>query len=145
MRFERGPAADLWRNTLAQIPTLFGRLVYLSSLRNSNTGVYEHHGLAQIFGEQQADETMRRSHEQIFAEWLCFNLEQQKADLHEYLMNLEGSTDLVLSTWIRIAPYRNLTPAGARAVEKELFLADLEAVLELLNHEHGVASLDPEA
>ncbi len=30
---ERGAASDLWRHTLSQIPTVFGRLVYLSSLR----------------------------------------------------------------------------------------------------------------
>ena len=50
LKLERGAAADLWRNTLSQIPTLFGRLVYLSSLRDSNSGAYEHYGLAKVFG-----------------------------------------------------------------------------------------------
>ena len=44
--FERGAAADVWRHTLSQIPYLYGRLAYLGSLRNANTGRYEHHGLA---------------------------------------------------------------------------------------------------
>ena len=38
MKFDRSAAADLWRNTLSQIPTTFGRLIYLASLRDQNTG-----------------------------------------------------------------------------------------------------------
>ena len=48
---ERGAASDLWRHTLSQIPSVFGRLVYLSSLRNPNTDSYEHHGFSQMFGD----------------------------------------------------------------------------------------------
>jgi len=81
MKFDRSAAADLWRNTLSQIPTTFGRLIYLASLRDQNTGAYHHHGLAQLFDEEQANQTLRQSHNQVFSEWLCFNLEQQKKDL----------------------------------------------------------------
>ena len=144
-KFERGAAADLWRHTLAQIPTVFGRLVYLATLRSPNTGSYEHHGLAQVFGEEEADRTLRQSHFQVFSEWLCFNLEQQKSDLEEYLGGLEGGIRTVLSTWIRLAPYRGLVPTDCREVEKQLYNADLETVLELLRYEYDVASPDPEA
>jgi hypothetical protein len=144
-KFERGAAADLWRHTLAQIPTVFGRLVYLATLRSPNTGSYEHHGLAQHFGDEEADRTLRQSHFLVFSEWLCFNLEQQKSDLDEYLAGLEGGTRTVLSTWIRLAPYRNLLPTNCREVEKQLYNADLETILELLRYEYDVACPDPEA
>jgi hypothetical protein len=145
LKLERGAAADLWRNTLSQIPTLFGRLVYLSSLRDSNSGVYEHYGLAQVFGAKDADKTLRQSHTQVFASWLNLNLEQQKADLEDYLAGLEEDVDAILATWIRLAPYRNLIPARAREVERQLYLTDLEVVLELLKFDHDVASPDPTA
>lgn len=145
LKLERGAAADLWRNTLSQIPTTFGRLVYLASLRDLNSGAYEHYGLAQIFGVKEADRTLRHSHSQVFTEWLNFNLEQQKGDLEEYLGGLEEDIGAILATWIRLAPYRNLIPARARDVEKQLYLTDLEAVLELLKHEHDVVSPDPTA
>lgn len=145
LKLERGAAADLWRNTLSQIPTTFGRLVYLSSLRDLNSGGYEHHGLSQIFGPKEADRTLRHSHMQVFSAWLNFNLEQQKTELEEYLGGLEDDIRIVLATWIRLAPYRNLIPARAREVERQLYLTDLETVLELLTREHGVASPDPDA
>src|SRR5579864_8729114 len=85
LKLERGAAADLWRNTLSQIPSVFGRLVYLSSLRNQNTGAYEHHGLALVFGPEESNRALKKSHSQAFAEWLSFDIEQQKADLDLYI------------------------------------------------------------
>jgi hypothetical protein len=142
---ERGAAANLWRNTLSQIPSVFGRLVYLSSLRDQNTGRYEHHGMAQVFGEDEADEALRASHLQSFADWLCFSLEQQKADLDLYLAAFGTNKKTILETWIRLAPYRNLVPAKAQEVERRLYLTDLEALLEILKREYDVSYPDPDA
>jgi len=142
---DRSPASDLWRNTLSQIPSVFGRLVYLASLRNSNSGRYEHHGLALVFGEDDANKALKKSHLRVFHEWLTFNLEQQKADLDLYLSSLYEDERTVLTTWLDVAPYRNLVPASLRPVEKRLYLADLKALLELMGNEHGAAGPDPDA
>jgi hypothetical protein len=142
---ERGAASDLWRNTLSQIPSVFGRLVYLCSLRDPNGGLYQHYGLAQVFSDAEADRVLRQSHEQTFAQWLCFNLEQQKADLDLYLAGLTGNRRTILDAWIRLTPYRGLIPSVVREVERRLYLSDLETILELLKNEYGVASPDPDA
>jgi len=142
---DRGAAADLWRRTLSQIPSLFGRLVYLSSLRDSNTGRYDHFGLSQSFGELESDRVLRESHEQTFSEWLYQTLEMQRADLELYLSGLSGDRSTILETWMRLAPYRNLPPSSAREVEKRLYLADLEALLAVLRNQHGIKAGDPDA
>ncbi len=142
---ERGAAANLWRRTLNQIPSLFGRLVYLCSLRDQNSGAYDHYGLTQEFGDEEANRALRESHEATFSEWLCLRLEGQKADLDMYLSGLEGDRRAILDTWIRLQPYRNLVPSTVREVERELYMSDLDAILELLKNELGVASPDPDA
>ena len=142
---ERGAPADLWRNTLSQIPSLFGCLVYLSSLRGPDTGVYEHHGLGLLFGEEEADRALRKSHEDSFAEWLTFSLEQQRSDLDLYLSALTGPRRTVIETWLRLMPYRNLVPAAANRSERKLFLADFNALLHVLKCEFGVSGPDPDA
>ena len=144
-RYNQASAVDHWRHTVARIPALFGRLVYLSSLYNQSSGSYEHGGLAQMYGHAQASETLRRSHAQVFQDWLCLNLEQQKADLQEYLGELPGDPAAVLAGWRLLMPYRNLVPATAQEVELRLYLTDLEALLEVLRHEYGAASPDPES
>ncbi len=129
MSLDVSPAGELWRRTLSQIPTLFGKLVYLSSLRNSNTGTYEHFGFAQRFTALQADKTLRRSHLDMFADWLCFSLEQQKTDLELYLGGLPEDRRMVLANWRLMPPFANLIPASAKLPERDLFLSDLVLVL----------------
>jgi len=143
--FDRSAAADLWRNTVSQIPSVFGRLVYLASLRNPNNGSYEHHGLALVFGEDEADKALKNSHAAVFAEWLSFNVEQQKADIDLYISGLFENKRVVIETWMRLAPYRNLLPTSVRGVERRLYIADFTAILDLLKAGYDAALPDPDA
>jgi len=142
---ERSASASLWRNTLSQIASVFGRLVYLSSLRNQNTGRYEHDGLALLFGGDEANKALRKAHSRAFAEWLSFNIEQQKADLDFYISALFADKKTVLEAWTTLTPYRNLAPNGVRPVERKLYLADFKAILALLTNEYDVSGPDPDA
>jgi hypothetical protein len=142
---ERGAASDLWRHTLSQIPSVFGRLIYLSGLREVNSGRYEHHGLALVFGERESDRALKESHKSAMEEWLGYGLEQQKADLDLYVSGLIVDKRTVLDSWLRTTPYRNLTPGSIKGPAKKLFILDLEILLELLRNELGVAADDPNA
>lgn len=142
---DRRAAADLWRNTLSRVDSVFGRLRYLSDLQNANTGQYEHHGLAARFTEAECDRALRDSHMDNFRQWLAWRLEQQSADLNLYLSELGTDLPALLRTWRRRRPYENLVPDEASAPERELFLADLGILLELLMNEHGVDDPDPNA
>lgn len=142
---ERTASADLWRNTLSQIPTVFGRLVYLSSLRSPVTGKYEHHGLALVFGEDEASRALRKGHVQAFDEWLCFNLEEQKADLDLFLSSELGNKRAVVETWLSVRTYRTFIPSSAKTRERRLYLADIEALIELLKNVHGGGAPDRSA
>ena len=82
----------------------------------------------------------RKSHHDTFRTWLSFDLEQQKADLELYLTGLIEQKAAAIDTWLRLHPYRNVVPLTASGVDKELFLIDFGAVLELLRVEYGVAS-----
>ena len=144
-RLQRTAAADLWRNTLSQIPSVFGKMVYLSSLRSPITGKYEHHGLALVFGEDEASRALKKSHVQAFNEWLSFDLEQQKADLDLYLSSVRADKRAIVETWLSVRTYRTFIPASAKTVEKRLYTADIEALIALLKNVHGVAVPDQNA
>ena len=141
----RNAASDLWRNTLSQIPSVFGRLMFLSSLRNLNSGRYEHHGLALVFGRLEASKALKKSHREAFAEWLSYDIEEQKADLDLYLSGQLEDKRTILRTWERLEPYRNVLPSSAKDVEKKLYLSDLRAILNLLKNASGAGDLDPES
>lgn len=133
----RTPAAVLWRKTLAQVPTVFGRLAFLASLRNPATGRYNHQDLVRVLGPEETDRALCNSHHQVFSEWLKFSLSEQKADLDDYFSTAGGSR--------RAFDYHHLVPPTARDVERQLYLTDLETLLELLKYEHGDAFAIPGA
>ena len=146
MLSNRGAAAvDSWQRTLSGVPTVFGRIAYLSSLRNVNTGTYEHIGLAQRVGEQTAHSILHNSHAAVFQEWLCFELERQKQEIEEYFSGLDDDIREVLASWLKLEPCRNWVPEDSRDVERTLFYTDLGVILELMRAEYGVASRDPDS
>jgi hypothetical protein len=137
--------AESWQKTLSAIPTSIGRLAYLASLRNANTGIYEHFGLSQRIGEDSADRMLRRNHMAVFQEWLCFGLERQKDELEEYFSGLEGDRREIVSNWLALEPYSTWVPGESRDVERRLFSDDLAIVIDLIRREYGVASRDPDS
>jgi len=137
--------SESWRRTIGGIDTLLGRLGYLASLRNLNTGTYEHFGLSERVGADEVDRMIRRSHVETFQQWLCFSLERQKEELEEYLSGQGGNHRDILSNWLHLGPYAAWVPAESRDVERKLFYSDLEMVLELVRNEYGVASRDPDS
>ena len=131
--------AKSWQRTVSEIPTTLGRLAYLSSLRDGNTGRYEHFGLTQRIGDPvEANRILRQSHVEVFQKWLCFGLEQQKQELETYFAELEGDRREIVSNWLTLKPYNNWFPCESRDVERKLFRADLEVILELFRIEYGV-------
>ena len=136
--------SDSWRHTLSGIPTFPGRLAYLASLRNIHTGAYEHFGLAQRVGDEEVDRLIRRSHMDIFQEWLCFGLEQQRQELEEYFLGLPGDKRGIIAAWLSVEPYAAWIPADSRDVERKLYYTDLKVVLDLIRADYGVSSRDPD-
>ena len=134
---ERSAAADLWKHTLSGIPTAYGRLSYLTSLRDANSGIYRHHGLTAVFGREDSARALRESHEQAFMEWLELDLEAKTADLRDYITGLEDAPDVVLKYLASSARNEFQLPESARRAERHLFHRDFETAVTLLRYGFG--------
>jgi len=128
---ERSAAADLFKHTLSRIPTVYGRLTYLASLRDSTSGVYRHHGLFLAFGREESTQALQSSHESLFLTWLTLPLAQKSEDLAAYLSTLEDPQVMVVQHWKQSRVYRTYIPPRATPAETELFMSELEALLDL--------------
>ena len=126
---------DVWQRTLQRIPSLFGRLAYLASLRDETSGRYRHFGLARMYGDDEADIVLRVSHERVFAEWLNLSLERQRGEIERHLDQLDEDRRTVLAAWGALQPYAALPPAAAGEAERVLYLSDLEIILEILRRD----------
>ena len=101
--------------------------MFLCSLRESESGRYSHPALTDRFGQEATDRTLCHSHHQVFMEWLRLSLADQKADLEEFLRSV-GTR----SNGLR---YRELVPPSAHEVERMLYVADFEVILQLISFE----------
>src|SRR5215470_17458614 len=81
---------DFTATTLTAIPTLYGRLAYLASLRDLSSGHYHHDGLAALYPDEAIQEAVKLCHEQVFERVLEMPLERQERDLRECLEGMEG-------------------------------------------------------
>jgi len=134
---ERSATADLFKNTLSRIPTAFGRLCYLASLRDPNSGIYRHHGMISIFGRDETRRALAQSHCDIFQAWLNMPLEEKTEDLRAYLYGLDEPPPVVLDHWAKAEFYRSCLPDSVREGERELFLREFEILLEVLSCRPG--------
>jgi hypothetical protein len=134
---ERSAAGDLWKRTLSQIPTVYGRLAYLASLRDPNSGIYRHHGLATLFGRDESNRALRESHERVFLEWVSLSMREKRLDLGRHFAGLEDPVHMVIDHLLTTGSYRLQSAASAQAMEHELFCTDLEILLEMIKYGLG--------
>ena len=136
---ERNALADLWKHTPSQIPSIYGRLVYLASLRDANSGVYRHHGLSAAFGREESVSALRKSHEDTFLEWLNLALSAKSADLITHFQNLEENPRQVVAYLARATPYLSQVPDSASPAQRRQFKMEMETLLELIKNDSGGA------
>ncbi len=136
---ERDALADLWKHTLSQVPSTYGRLVYLASLRDPNSGAYRHHGLSAAFGREQSTYALRKSHEQAFLDWLTMPLAAKNADFRAYLQSSssEESPQAVVTYLAHGARYATQAPDAAGPAQREQFQLEVEILLELVKNDSG--------
>jgi hypothetical protein len=130
----------LWARDLSQIPTSYGRMVYLAGLVDPNTGRYEYYGCPEHTSPASVSQALQRVHEEIFREWVGYTLERKKADIELYLSGLEISPAELVDAWLRLAPYKNLVPGSIQGPERHKHVSDIEAILGLLMNVYGVPS-----
>jgi hypothetical protein len=134
---ERNALADLWKHTLSQIPSIYGRLVYLASLRDANSGIYRHHGLSAAFGREESLSALRKSHEDAFGEWLNLPLPEKSADLAAYFQSVDENPWQVLTYLARAAPYLSQVPDSGSRAQRRQFKMEMEILLELTKNDSG--------
>jgi hypothetical protein len=123
---------DLLRRTLSRISCDLGRLTYLASTRDYNSGSYHHDGLAARFHAEVARKALEMAHRQIFYTVSAYSLEELVSQLEIYLRSSREKAEDLLRTWQRLEPYRVAIPTDANPTVARLFLSNVRLALAIL-------------
>jgi len=129
------PCAEYWAERLEAVPTIFGRLAFLGSLRDAMTGVYRDAAAARDYSEAEIGQSLSTMHTRIFRQWLAMNLEQQSIDLSDYLSTADGRSAFLAFNHREVAGV--LAPSEAKLQERELFKRDLANLLIMVSARHS--------
>ncbi len=133
---------DFTSRTLAAIPTEFGKLLYVASLRDLASGNYLHEGLMATYPEAAVQQGLQFCHEEMFFRILELPLEQQERDLRNCINGLEGEFWGKVSRWKQTEFHRLLVPADVPAYLRELFQANVGTLLRVLLEERATQHRD---
>lgn len=123
---------DFTATTLAAIPNVVGRLIYIASLRDLSSGRYEHSGLTVVYPPDAVQEALKYCHQELFSRVLEMPLSIQEQDLSECLDGMAGPPSETIAHWRQLESYRILPPEDAPDYLRELFFSNLRALLEIL-------------
>lgn len=128
---------DLQRRSLSRIHGDLGRLIYLASTRDYNTGTYHHEGLAARFSPEVASKALETAHREIFHRLATNSLRQLVGELETYVNSSAQGRAEVLHVWQNLEPYRVAIPVNVHRVVSRLFISNLRLALAILRESQG--------
>ena len=123
---------DLLHRTLSKIPCGLGRLIYLASTRDYNSGTYHHEGLSVRHPGDDAREALQAAHRDVFCRLASSTLEELVGQLEMYVQSSHERPDELVRTWQELEPYRIAIPMHADPTMVQLFLSNIRIALEVL-------------
>lgn len=124
-------AADAVRYIFAKADSLLKQLVYFSTAENPQTGRYADPLLSLSFDAKDIDKQLRQQQCKAFAAWVQLSIEEQHAELEEFLAG-EREARALLQQWIQQEWYERLIPPGTPEPDKDMFLNDFGIIAALV-------------
>jgi hypothetical protein len=129
---------DLQRRTLAPIGYDFGRLVYLSALRDFNTGEYYHQGLTHSFSESVTSAALSECHQEVFYRLALSPLELLVPQVERFIRSSTQDFGKTVDAWETLEAYRATIPSACNQLAAALFRSNVRISVELLKRRRPI-------
>jgi hypothetical protein len=129
----RSVIEDFTSRTLAAIPSDFGRLYYVSSLKDPNTGRYQHDGLMNLYSHPSVQAALTHCHEELFSRILETSLSHQERDLRNCLNTAGDQFWDVVESWKENRDFVTMCPGDLPDYLNDLFCSNMNALLAIFS------------
>ena len=120
---------------LAPIPSEFGRLADVATLRDVTSGHYHHPALEEVYSESAVHQALLYCHEELFEKVVGTPLHLQEWDLRSHFARMDAPVAEIAFRWLEIEHFRSFVPMGTAPHLRDLFLSNTRAVLGRLGQE----------
>ena len=129
-------SADLRKRTLTHTSCSLDCMIYLASMRDYNTGLYVHQGLAARFSPEAASEALADCHRECFQELISLELKDLTEQLDLYMRSTGSAPNDFLRAWKDLEPYRVAVPVGTDSLMAQFLFSNLKIALAILEHQN---------
>lgn len=126
---------------LAPIPSDFGRLTDVATLRDVTTGHYHHPALEEVYSESSVRQALLYCHEELFEEVIGMPLDLQEWDLRMHFARMNAPVADIAFRWLEVEHFRSFVPLGTPLHLRDLFLANTRAILGRLVREQSALAV----
>ena len=126
---------DLRKRTLTHTSGSLDCMIYLASMRDYNTGLYVHQGLAARFSPEAASEALADCHWECFQELVSLELKDLTEQLDLYMRATGSAPHDFLRAWKDLEPYRVAVPVGTDSLMAQFLFSNLKIALAILEHQ----------
>lgn len=129
----RAVTEDFSSRTLASISSDFGRLYYVSSLKDEGSGQYQHDGLTSLYPPSAVQEALAHCHEELFTRILETPMKGQESDLGVCLGRAGDKYWDLVESWRENREFRSMCPEGLPDYLHDLFCSNMNALLAIFS------------
>jgi len=101
-------------------------------MRDYNTGLYYHDGLASRFTQEIACEALANCHREAFAQLLGCSLRDLVGQIEGYIESTHTSPRDFVAAWKKLEPYRVAVPVETDPVTAQLLFSSFKIALAIL-------------
>jgi hypothetical protein len=125
-------AEDVRLRTLAKIPGPLDRFIYLAAMRDYNTGLYHHEGLASRYSPEVACEALADCHREAYRQLLSCSLKDLVDQMEAYVDSSQAPPRDFISVWRGTEPYRVAVPIEADSFSVQFLLSNFRIALAIV-------------
>jgi hypothetical protein len=134
------PARYAREQLLAPLPNDLTRLIYLTSIRDYNSGAYLHHVLSRRYGLEIVDKAFHMCHEEVFVRLLAASVEDYVRQIVGYIRFARADQNQFIGIWKVLQAYRAAIPYPTSTSLSEVFFLNVTMALSILeSSKHSVA------